>query len=85
MVLIFVVRPILMSLLAPKVEEGDDEALEGLPGEDQDALESGDMSLDEMATQKRIEDMKALAGRLTSQYFEQSLLVIKTWMKEGEA
>ena len=42
------------------------------------------MTLDEMQTQKRIEDLKALANRLTSQYFEQSLLVIKSWMKEGE-
>ncbi len=84
LVLIFVVRPILMSLLAPKIEEGDDEGLEGLPGEGLDALDSGEMTLDEMQTQKRIEDLKALANRLTSQYFEQSLLVIKSWMKEGE-
>ncbi len=85
LVLIFVVRPILMSFLPSRVEEGDDAALEGLPGEGQEALGSAEDGLGEMEAQKRIEDMKVLAHRLTSQYFEQSLLVIKTWMKEGEA
>ncbi len=83
LVLIFVVRPILMRLLAPTIEEDDEEGQEGLSGEDMEALEG--VELEELEGQKRIEDMKDMAHKLTTQYFEQSLLVIKGWMKEGEA
>ena len=83
--LFLVVRPVVMSLIRPKVEGEMMEGLEGLPeAEDRLALlESA--AADELGEPtKKIEDVKAHAAQLSEQNMAQALNVLRTWMKDKE-
>jgi flagellar M-ring protein FliF len=82
--LILVVRPVVLALIRPRVSEEDFEALERLPeGERRVALaEPEEEELGLMEASKRFELAKALAGKLFEDNLEQSVNVLKSWLKQ---
>ncbi|EFI33921.1 flagellar M-ring protein FliF [Desulfonatronospira thiodismutans ASO3-1] len=83
--LLLVVRPIIMTILKPKVAEEEGEEAEGLPeGGEREALAPG-MSEEEvegMQDQKRVEGIKVFASQLAEENFDQAFAVVKKWLKE---
>ncbi len=85
--LLLVVRPIVMAILRPQIEEEEDE-LAGLPeGKDRQALGAGmtDEEMEGVEAQKRIEDVKAFAAQLVDENFDQAFALVKKWLKEEKA
>lgn len=82
--LILVVRPVVLALIRPRVSEEDFEALERLPeGERRVALaEPEEEELGLMEASKRFELAKTLAGKLFEDNLEQSVNVLKSWLKQ---
>lgn len=82
--LILVVRPVVLALIRPRVSEEDFEALERLPeGERRVALaEPEEEELGLMEASKRFEMAKTLAAQLFEDNLEQSVNVLKSWLKQ---
>ncbi|QLA17505.1 flagellar basal-body MS-ring/collar protein FliF [Desulfolutivibrio sulfoxidireducens] len=82
--LVLVVRPVVMALIRPRVSEEGIETLERLPeGEARMAL--GEPEAEEMGMleeSKRFELAKTLALQLFEENVEQSVTVLKTWLKQ---
>ncbi len=82
--LVLVVRPVVMALIRPRVSEEGIETLERLPeGEARMAL--GEIEPEEMGMleeSKRFELAKGLALQLFEENVEQSVTVLKTWLKQ---
>ena len=83
--LMFVLRPVVMALIRPKVEGQLIEGLEGLPQtEERLALvEADDETLAAHAVVDKIEDIKAHALQMSEQNMEQAIGIIKSWLKES--
>ncbi|NCC24296.1 MAG: flagellar M-ring protein FliF [Deltaproteobacteria bacterium] len=86
--LLLVVRPVVMAIIRPKIEEQRIEEREGLPGAEErmalaEGLEGADLA--EIEERKRIEDARSLATQNMDQNMEQAVLIIKNWLREGEA
>lgn len=82
--LILVVRPVVMALIRPRVTEEGIEALERLPeGERRMALADVEVEEPEMLEMsKRLEMAKNMALQLFEENVEQSVNVLKSWLKQ---
>ncbi|PIE69477.1 MAG: flagellar M-ring protein FliF [Deltaproteobacteria bacterium] len=84
--LLLIVRPVIMTIIKPKVSSQEMEAADELPeGEAYMALGQG---VDEEAAQNieeqtRIHDAKAYAVQLVEENMDQAVLVIKQWVTKG--
>lgn len=85
--LILVVRPVVLAMIRPRVAEQDDLAVEGLAeGDAQMALEEADaMESEAVLAQRRMEELKQHTAELLQQNMEQSINVLKIWLKEENA
>ena len=85
--LVLVVRPVIMALIRPKVEGALVEGLEGLPQTDERLalVEPDDDEMAAVAMLEKIEDIKAHALQLSEQNMEQSMGIIKSWLKNVSA
>ncbi len=82
--LILVLRPVVLALIRPKVEGRMLEGLEGLPQTDERLalVEADEDTVAATAILEKIEDIKAHALQLSEQNMEQSVGIIKSWLKE---
>jgi len=82
--LILVVRPVVMALIRPRVSEEGIETLDRLPeGEARMALgEPEEEEVGVIEESKRFELAKALALQLFEENVEQSITVLKSWLKQ---
>ncbi len=83
--LVMVVRPVVMSLIRPKVEGKMIEGLEGLPAPDERLalVDDDDDAVAATAMLEKIEDIKAHALHLSEQNIDQALGIIKSWLKDS--
>lgn len=83
--LILVVRPVVLALIRPRVTEEEIETLERLPeGEARMALDEPEFGEDTVMLEggKQFELSKNLALQLFEENVEQSMLVLKNWLKQ---
>jgi flagellar M-ring protein FliF len=81
--LVLVVRPVVMALIRPRVTEEGIETLERLPeGEARMALGEAEEEMAGLEESKRFELAKTLALQLFEENVEQSVTVLKTWLKQ---
>jgi flagellar M-ring protein FliF len=81
--LVLVVRPVVMALIRPRVTEEGIEPLERLPeGEARMALGEAEEEMAGLEESKRFELAKTLALQLFEENVEQSVTVLKTWLKQ---
>ncbi|NMC50257.1 MAG: flagellar M-ring protein FliF [Desulfovibrio sp.] len=81
--LVLVVRPVVMALIRPRVTEEGIETLERLPeGEARMALGEAEEEAVGLEEAKRFELAKTLALQLFEENVEQSITVLKTWLKQ---
>jgi flagellar M-ring protein FliF len=86
--LLLVVRPIVLTILRPRVSEGEGaEGAGGLPGgEERMALAEG-MTEEEMAgmdARKRVQGVRETASQLVEENFDQAYSVVKKWLREED-
>lgn len=81
--LVLVVRPVVMALIRPKVEGKMIEGLEGLPTPDERLalVDDEDDAVVATAILEKIEDIKAHALHLSEQNIDQSIGIIRSWLK----
>ncbi len=84
--LVLVVRPVILSLIRPRVEGEMVEGLEGLPETEERLalIEGEDGEEDALEALKKIEDVKAHALQLSEQNMDQALAIVRGWMKQQE-
>lgn len=84
--LLLVVRPVVLALIRPRVAEHDDAALNALSGQGAMALEALEGQESEaMLAQRRLEELKQATADLFQKDMEQSVNVLKIWLKEEHA
>jgi len=85
--LLLVVRPVVLAMIRPRVAEQDGQDVEGmLEGQEQMALEEADAAESEaVLAQRRMEDLKTQTAEILQKNMEQSINVLKIWMKEENA
>jgi flagellar M-ring protein FliF len=84
--LLLIVRPVILTIIKPKVSGEDMAASEELPqGEGRMALAEGldNEVMQDLEDQARISDAKAYAAQLVDQNMEQAVQVIKKWVTKG--
>jgi flagellar M-ring protein FliF len=84
--LLLIVRPVILTIIKPKVSGEDMAASEELPqGEARMALAEGldNEVMQDLEDQARISDAKAYAAQLVDQNMEQAVQVIKKWVTKG--
>ncbi|MFP4168271.1 MAG: flagellar basal-body MS-ring/collar protein FliF [Desulfonatronovibrionaceae bacterium] len=85
--LLLVVRPIVLTILRPRVSEEEGGERGGLPGgEERMALAEG-MTEEEMAgmdAKKRVQGVREMATQLVDENFDQAYSVVKKWLREEE-
>ena len=80
--LILVVRPVIMTLIKPRVAEQDTEEMVGLPsGGERLALEEG-VEEEVLDLQRRLELAKAQAMQLSEHDMDQAVALLKNWIKQ---
>lgn len=83
--LLLVVRPVVLSMIRPRVVEQEESAAL-LEGVERMALEEAEaVDSDAMLAQRRLEALKVTAAELFQKNFEQSINVLKVWLKEESA
>lgn len=86
--LLFVVRPLVLALIRPKVSESTVQNQEELgAAQERIALAEG-MSEEDLAAVdavKRVENAKYLAQQLVEQNMDQAVMIMRQWLTEGEA
>ena len=83
--LILVVRPVVLALIRPRVTEEEIETLERLPeGEARMAMAEPELGEDTVMLEggKQFELSKGLALQLFEENVEQSMIVLKNWLKQ---
>ncbi len=82
--MILVIRPLVMALLRPRVQEQDLEEMVGLPGgpEPRLALDESEFDDDMLDTQLTLEGAKDLALQLFEENMEQAIRLLRTWSKQ---
>ncbi|WP_045219206.1 flagellar basal-body MS-ring/collar protein FliF [Desulfonatronum thioautotrophicum] len=84
--LLLVVRPVVLAMIRPRVAEQEDMAMDELEGETAMALESAeDQESEAMLAQRRLEELKQTTADLLQKNMEQSIHVLKIWLKEENA
>lgn len=84
--LLLVVRPVVMAMIRPRVAEQDGEAESELEGAEAMALEAAETQESEaMLAQRRLEELKQTTGELFQKNMEQSIQVLKIWLREENA
>jgi len=84
--LLLIVRPVIMTIIKPKVSTQEMPVSEELPqGEERMALAEGidDEVMQDLEDQAKIHDAKAYAAQLVDQNLDQAVLVIKKWVTKG--
>jgi flagellar M-ring protein FliF len=80
--LILVVRPVVMSLIRPRVAEQEMAEVAGLPGMERLAIEEGELDEAALADARKLENIKAQALQLSEQNMEQTVRLFRTWIKQ---
>ncbi|MGE4505878.1 MAG: flagellar M-ring protein FliF C-terminal domain-containing protein, partial [Desulfovibrionaceae bacterium] len=81
--LILVVRPVVMALIRPRVQEQDLSEVAGLPGGDARlALDESEVDEEALDTSMRLENAKNLALQLFEDNMDQAVRLLKTWAKQ---
>lgn len=85
--LLLVVRPAVMALIRPRVaEQAEPDAAALLEGEERMALEEAEaVETEAMIAQRRLETLKEHTAELLQKNMEQSINVLKIWLKEESA
>ncbi|SDB12267.1 flagellar M-ring protein FliF [Desulfonatronum thiosulfatophilum] len=86
--LLLVLRPVVLAMIRPRVAEQDDSVVEGLPSGDmqQMALEEAEaLESETVLAQRRMEQLKQQTEELLQKNMEQSINVLKIWLKEENA
>ncbi len=84
--LLLVVRPVVMAMIRPRVAEQDEGAVDELEGAEAMALEAAETQESEaVLAQRRLEELKQATGELFQKNMEQSIQVLKIWLKEENA
>jgi flagellar M-ring protein FliF len=81
--LILVVRPVVMALIRPRVDEQEMDEVAGLPGADQRlALDEAEVDEEALDTSMRLENAKNLAFQLFDENTDQAIRLLKSWIKQ---
>ena len=81
--LILVVRPVVMSLIRPRVSEQAMDEITGLPAAEQRlALEESEVDEELLDTSMRLENAKNMALQLFEENMDQAVRLLKTWIKQ---
>lgn len=80
--LIMVVRPVVMSLIRPRVAEQEIAEVAGLPGMERLAIDEGDLDEAALADARKLENIKAQALQLSEQNMEQTVRLFRVWIKQ---
>lgn len=86
--LIFVIRPLVLAMIKPKVTETTAQSAQELDAaQERMALTEGMSAedLEAMDAVKRIENAKFLAQQLVEQNMDQAIMIMRQWLTEGEA
>lgn len=80
--LIMVVRPVVMSLIRPRVAEQEIAEVAGLPGMERLAIEEGELDEAALDAARKLENIKAQALQLSEQNMEQTVRLFRVWIKQ---
>ncbi len=81
--LILVVRPVVMALIRPRVQEQEIEEVAGLPGAGARlALDEAEVDEEALDASIRLENAKNLALQLFDDNMDQAVRLLKTWVKQ---
>ena len=81
--LILVVRPVVMSLIRPRVAEQEMDEVTGLPEAEQRlALEESEVDEELLDTSMRLENAKNMALQLFEENMDQAVRLLKTWIRQ---
>ncbi|MBU1610978.1 MAG: flagellar M-ring protein FliF, partial [Proteobacteria bacterium] len=81
--LILVVRPVVMALIRPRVQEQDMDEVAGLPGASSRlALDEAEVDEEALDASMRLENAKNLALQLFEENMDQAVRLLKTWTKQ---
>lgn len=81
--LILVVRPVVMALIRPRVNEQEMDEVAGLPGADQRlALDEAEVDEEALDTSMRLENAKNMAFQLFDENTDQAVRLLKSWIKQ---
>lgn len=86
--LFFVVRPVVLALLRPKVEDPTVQEQQELGAAEEMKALTENMSEEDLAAvdaAKRIENAKYLAQQMVEQNMDQAVLIMRQWLAQGEA
>ena len=82
--LLLVVRPVVLSLIKPKVEEETAE-LEELPEGEEEEVEEPQLSEEELAAleaKRPFEELKQKVANILDKHSDEALIIIKNWMRD---
>ena len=84
--LLMVVRPVVLAMIRPRVAEQDEAAMGQLQRGEAMALEASEVQESEaILAQRRLEELKQATAELFQKNMEQSINVLKIWLKEENA